>query len=160
MIFLWGIENNYVDITETCFHRYLFGDNIIIPESEEERLSLFGDPAPTIVKHIKVIDKFNSYKIFEGNNEIRINKDIIFGKKFLWGIENNYVDITETYFYKYLFGDDIIIPESEDERLNLFGDLYIEKMEDLKDDLLSLPMYPELSENNVLKVCHYINNFK
>jgi hypothetical protein len=122
MIFLWGIENNYVDITEICFHRYLFGDDIIIPESEEERLNLFGDPAPTIIKHIKVIDKFNSYKIFEGNNEIRINKDIIFGKKFLWGIENNYVDITEICFHRYLFGDDIIIPESEEERLSLFGD--------------------------------------
>ena len=41
-----------------------------------------------------------------------------------------------------------------------FNDIYIEKMEELKDDLLSLPMYPELSENNVLKVCNYINNFK
>lgn len=41
-----------------------------------------------------------------------------------------------------------------------YNNIFIEKMEELKDNLLSLPMYPELSENSVLKICECINNFK
>ena len=40
------------------------------------------------------------------------------------------------------------------------NDIILDKMEGLKDNLLSLPMYPELEENNILYICNLINNFK
>jgi dTDP-4-amino-4,6-dideoxygalactose transaminase len=40
------------------------------------------------------------------------------------------------------------------------NDLFLENMEELKDNLLSLPMYPELEEEKVLHICELIKNFE
>mgnify|MGYP003997701051 CR=1 FL=1 len=41
-----------------------------------------------------------------------------------------------------------------------FNELYLETMEKFKDNILSLPMYPELEESKILYVCNIINKFK
>jgi dTDP-4-amino-4,6-dideoxygalactose transaminase len=40
------------------------------------------------------------------------------------------------------------------------NNIVLDKMEEIKDNLLSLPMYPELEESKVLYICNLINNFK
>ena len=39
------------------------------------------------------------------------------------------------------------------------NDLHLDNMEELKDNLLSLPMYPELEEEKVIHICELINNY-
>jgi len=53
---LYGIENKYIDITELASRVCERRNNgmLIIPASDNERSSLFGDPTYGSVKHIKV----------------------------------------------------------------------------------------------------------
>jgi hypothetical protein len=137
----WGTENNYIDVTDICYTKCLFYTNIIIPYNEIDKINLFGDHLPKIIKYIKVVDIDNNFKIYETiNNEIivnlekknfkiyeKINNEIIINLekknfKFYWGVENNYIDVTDICYTKCLFNTNIIIPYNEFDKINLFGD--------------------------------------
>lgn len=66
---LYGIPNKYIDITElasrVCERRNSF---LIIPDSDQARIELFGDPCYGHVKHIKVNDE-----IFESSKECHVS---------------------------------------------------------------------------------------
>jgi len=51
-------------------------------------------------------------------------------------------------------------PFYKSEAFQELNDLILENMEELKDDLLSLPMYPELEEEKVVQICELINHFE
>lgn len=56
MKILYGVENNYLDITdkvkEICYNSDI--QEFVIPKTDEERAYLFGDPIYGVVKHILI----------------------------------------------------------------------------------------------------------
>ena len=80
MKFLYGIENNYVDITSIVLKKCL-NDNIInIPFCDIVRANIFGDHIYGILKNVKVIFDDNTTKIYEDYKNIHfeiINNNLV-----------------------------------------------------------------------------------
>ena len=74
MKFLYGIQNNYIDITNVVYERCIINNKIHIPSNDLARASIFGDPLIQVVKHIVLEDEYGK-KIFTINDEINIPLD-------------------------------------------------------------------------------------
>jgi hypothetical protein len=81
MRILYGIENNYLDITEKVFNNYIFNNTIIIPSCDIKRANIFGDPIHGIEKHI-IIEENDKKKKFLNSDEIVIPLDKPFSQKY------------------------------------------------------------------------------
>ena len=111
MKFYYGVENNYLDITELVMQKCMIGNMIIILESDEYRSELFTDPIYGTLKHIKYIDKNENEFIINDSQCMFINLDngeIIeqpllrktFWEKYGKHIENN--ESRLKYLHKYI----------------------------------------------------------
>ena len=56
-IILYGLSDNYIDVTDVALSKCIVDDRIIIPDGDHTRDSIFGDPLPFVVKNIFVKDK-------------------------------------------------------------------------------------------------------
>lgn len=74
ILFYYGIEGNYANITKNVFTKCLKDGWINIPGDDDRRSILFGDPMFGVHKHIKVIEE-NKSNIYSSNEEIRIKVD-------------------------------------------------------------------------------------
>jgi hypothetical protein len=99
----WGNLDKYLNITNICYDKCNEYNYIIIPKNEKEKINLFGDPLHGIKKHIKIIDRFNNYKIYDSNEQIFIKNDITYN------FEYNEFEID--YLYKNLYDYDRNISE-------------------------------------------------
>jgi hypothetical protein len=134
MKFLYGIENNYADITLIVYKKCFIDNNnfIYIPKNDNVRPTIFYDPLPNILKHIKVIFNNGESIIYDDQTEIKIpiyNLDPPIIKKniaikFLYGIEDNYIDITEKVYKKCIIhnNDFLYIPKNDNYRTMIFDD--------------------------------------
>ena len=115
---------NDFNITDICLKKCLNGNILTIPSNEEERLHLFSDPYPGIIKDIKIIDKYGFSKIFDNENDIilDINKILDKNLEIYFGILDNYTNITEICYEFCSENNYLFIPKEENEKLNLFGD--------------------------------------
>jgi FkbM family methyltransferase len=52
---LYGVKNNYVNVTYFVRSFCIKNDHIIIPEGDHSRALIFGDPIPGVLKHIVVL---------------------------------------------------------------------------------------------------------
>lgn len=68
MIILYGIENNYKDVTDIVTKLGL----VTLPASDDQRAELFGDHLFGIVKHICIMEKGRQY-IYPNYCEVRLN---------------------------------------------------------------------------------------
>jgi hypothetical protein len=75
MKILFGILNNYTDITNICNKECLIDGYYIIPEFDIYRLSIFGDPLPGILKHIRFITDNKKSKVFYEGDIIKVRID-------------------------------------------------------------------------------------
>ena len=74
MKFLYGYDNNYIDITEKVIKKCFTSNGINIPSGELARCNILGyDPYPNILKHIIIIDNFNNKYEYSYNREINIS---------------------------------------------------------------------------------------
>ena len=74
MKFLYGVQNNYIDITNVVYEKCIINNKIHIPGDDLSRASIFGDPLIQVVKHIVLEDEYGK-KIFTINDEINIPLD-------------------------------------------------------------------------------------
>ena len=74
MKFLYGIKDNYIDITNIVYEKCIINNKIHIPCNDLLRANIFGDPLIQIVKHIVLEDEYGK-KIFSINDEINIPLD-------------------------------------------------------------------------------------
>ena len=74
MKFLYGIKDNYIDITNIVYEKCIINNKIHIPSNDLSRANIFGDPLIQIVKHIVLEDEYGK-KIFTINDEINIPLD-------------------------------------------------------------------------------------
>ncbi len=74
MKFLYGVENNYTDITDIVFKKCLYDDGIIIPNDEKSRCDLIGgiDPCPNQLKHLIVIDIYGNKHMYTSTKSVEI----------------------------------------------------------------------------------------
>ena len=72
MKILYGIENNNIDVTEICFSKLVYENNIIIPPKDGNRAQLFTDPLDGILKKI-FISTDNYLSEYDEDNMIKIN---------------------------------------------------------------------------------------
>lgn len=79
-------KEHYLDITDEFFKKCLFDSYFFIPKDDNARAKLFGDPFPSIQKHILIIDHFENEYIIPHNKELIINLNSI-SKQLI--IENN-----------------------------------------------------------------------
>lgn len=56
MEILYGIEGKYVNVTHLAHVALLKGKVIEIPQGDDNRAQIFGDPIPNVLKHIKIIE--------------------------------------------------------------------------------------------------------
>jgi hypothetical protein len=75
MKILFGILDNYTDITDICNQKCLFNGYYIIPELDIYRPAIFGDPLHGILKHIKFIANNGNTKIFNEGEIINVKED-------------------------------------------------------------------------------------
>lgn len=116
-----GKLDNYIDITEICYNQCLEYNHILIPKEETEKLNLFGDPLPGTIKHIKIVDKFGNYKIYNLDEQIFISNDIIYNFE--------YKEFEIDYLYKNLYDYDRNIPENNLNQLKLYNKNCEEKLD-------------------------------
>lgn len=74
MKILYGILDNYIDVTDICFENYLFNNKIIIPKNGEIRIGIFNEHLSGIHKNIEIILD-NKTLIFSENDYIFIDLD-------------------------------------------------------------------------------------
>ena len=72
MKILYGIENNNIDVTEICFSKLVYENNIIIPPKDGNRAQLFTDPLDGILKKI-FISTDNYLSEYDEDKMIKIN---------------------------------------------------------------------------------------
>jgi hypothetical protein len=75
MKILFGVLDNYTDITDICNQKCLFNGYYIIPELDVYRPAIFGDPLPGILKNIKFIADNGNIKIFNEGDIIKVKID-------------------------------------------------------------------------------------
>ena len=74
----YGIESNYIDVTDICLNKCIINGNICIPSNDVNRYDLFNDHIPRVCKIIKMIDNNNTIKYFYENDEIVVNLNQLF----------------------------------------------------------------------------------
>lgn len=68
---LYGLEENWIDVTLQCLYKCIYKNQIIIPYTDEERANIFGDPIIGIIKHVVVVDKIrNTTTTYENETDI------------------------------------------------------------------------------------------
>ncbi len=50
----YGVEDNYIDVTNVCYSKLIFDGVLEIPAGDDNRAKIFGDPLYQVVKHIKI----------------------------------------------------------------------------------------------------------
>jgi len=75
MKILFGVLDNYTDITDICNQKCLFNGYYIIPELDVYRPAIFGDHLPGILKNIKFIADNGNIKIFNEGDIIKVKID-------------------------------------------------------------------------------------
>lgn len=75
MKFYYGIENNYLDITDKVIEKCSNDKLIIILQGDHHRTSLFTDPIVGTLKHIKYVNNDGNEFIVSENQSLFINKD-------------------------------------------------------------------------------------
>ena len=70
--FYYGSDDSKIDITETVFEKCKKGDSIVIPEGDQNRASLFGDPCEGFLKSI-YIEKDKSFMKYSSNQSITVS---------------------------------------------------------------------------------------
>jgi FkbM family methyltransferase len=74
MKFLYGYDNNFIDITDIVFKKCVTSSGIFIPPGDNNRCDIVGyDPYPNILKYIIVIDNFNNNFQYNYNREVNIS---------------------------------------------------------------------------------------
>ena len=68
----YGIINNNIEVTETCYNKLIKNNIIFIPENDVNRAELFGDPLSGVLKSI-FISKDNSISIYKDTKTIFID---------------------------------------------------------------------------------------
>ena len=150
MKFFWGHPNNYINVTNICYEKFLSDNLIIINKGEDFKLNIFGDPMPRLIKHIKVIDSHGNYKVFNNNYEdIIINIHDFFPK--VLNVYWNDFNITDICMIKCLNQNTIRIPINNQDKINLFGDPYpgINKKIKIIDKLGNIKIFEENDEINI-----------
>ena len=95
MKFFYGIENNYVDITNIVLEKCLKNNIINIPLSDTEKANIFGDHILGVLKDIKVIFDDNTVKIYKSNSQIYF--ELIDNKIIYTNHKNNWWNTTGKY---------------------------------------------------------------
>jgi FkbM family methyltransferase len=73
MKILYGVLDNYTDITNVVFQKCMTDTGIFIPNDENSRCSLIGyDPCPNVLKHILIIDDFKNNYIYTSTKPVVI----------------------------------------------------------------------------------------
>jgi FkbM family methyltransferase len=134
MKFYYGANSTYIDITEIVYNKYLVNNIITIPNSDINRANIFGDPLHGIVKNIKVVDNNNNVKIFYEDNDIELHNNSIHNPvmKFLYGIKNNYNDVTSIVYDNFIKDDIVIIPTGDLLRASYFTDHLVQVKKHIK----------------------------
>ena len=94
MNFFYGIENNYLNVTNIVFSNCINNNIINIPGGDYERSLIFGDPLIGILKNIKINDHSNSITkyFFDGENiKIDLNQVFLQNNKIAY---NNFINNT------------------------------------------------------------------
>jgi len=71
MVFYYGIYDNKIDITETVLEKCLNNNEIFIPQDDNVRAELFGDPVPGILKSIFI--KYLNGTIIKYSDKVNVN---------------------------------------------------------------------------------------
>lgn len=134
MKFYYGANSSYIDITETVYNKYLVNNIITIPDGDLNRANIFGDPIHGKVKNIKVVDDNNNVKIFYEDSDIKLYSDSIYNPnmKFLYGIKNNYNDVTSIVYNNFVKDDIVIIPTGDLLRASYFTDHLVQVKKHIK----------------------------
>lgn len=81
----YGISQNYSDVTQIASEKCVFNDVLVIPATDVDRASIFGDPIPFTLKHILLtIDNVDT--VYENGKKIVI--DVIDINDVTWAKEN------------------------------------------------------------------------
>jgi hypothetical protein len=122
MKFLYGIQNNYIDITDVVYNKCIINNKIHIPRNDLARASIFGDPLIQVVKHIVLEDDYGK-KIFTINDEINIPLDKEIKTKYdiifliISSKNNNYYQemkrLTSMYMSKYSYNINFFFIEAD-----------------------------------------------
>ena len=122
MKFLYGIQNNYIDITDIVYNKCIINNKIYIPSNDLTRASIFGDPLIQVVKHIVLEDEYGK-KIFTINDEINIPLDKEIKTKYdiifliISSKNNNYYQemkrLTSMYMSKYSYNIKFFFVEAD-----------------------------------------------
>lgn len=115
---LYGVFNNYIDITEKVKNNYVKNGNIFIPRLDILRSYLFGDPVVGVKKHIKIVYNSTDY-YYEEENEIIFQIIHIY-----YGYDDHYLDITNKALNSLAKYNYLNIPSSEYEINEALGDPY------------------------------------
>lgn len=83
MLFYYGIDGKYVEITNFVMNNSIVNEFIVIPLDDVNRASIYGDHLPNILKHIKISTDNSSFILSHNEhcvintktNEIKINND-------------------------------------------------------------------------------------
>lgn len=108
--FLYGVENRYVDITQKVMKLCLIDGKVYIPETDDGRANLFGDPIYGTLKHIKIINNSTNDIILCNNRDKKIIDDIIFigynsgnlkdKRKVWWDVTGKHIEDPEIRLYQ------------------------------------------------------------
>jgi len=110
----FGILDNYIDITDICYDKCLEYKFIHIPKDINEKINLFGDHLPGILKYIKIIDKLGNYKIYNSDEQIFIKNDILYNFE--------YKEFEIDYLYKKLYEYERNIPKNYSNQLQIYNE--------------------------------------
>lgn len=81
MQIFYGVPNYYINVTKLALEKCLKEQTIFIPETDQERAALFGDPKPFFVKHI-IIETYGGYKLYNREKiEIHVPDHILYADK-------------------------------------------------------------------------------
>jgi len=63
MKIFYGINNKYIDITDFCFNTLRIHDLIVIPNNDNYRAFIFGDPLVGVKKNIYIVNDNNLFEL-------------------------------------------------------------------------------------------------
>ncbi len=72
MRILYGAQDKYRDITEICYKKFQYKNQICIPDNDDNRAQLFGDPIWGTLKKV-MIEQNNIIKDYDDRHTIFIN---------------------------------------------------------------------------------------
>lgn len=138
----YGIETNYIDVTDVCLNKCLVDGNICIPSNDVNRYDLFNDHIPGVCKIIKMIDNNNTIKYFYENDEIVVNLNQLF-------IENSFKKVYIDQYYKNIYEYERNIPE---QYLKKFEEYNAKNTENLNFNYMKKNINKDLFVNTVFDI--------